>query len=201
MIIIAVLVACLVCLLWLGSRPDADDMARTGIANTSGGPSFDIRVDKPRTDRPFFGIFPTRLEAKLFGVSDLRFNNASPGARIGNVAPNHLELSADGWELIIETDSEGRVVSGTRLLFPIEIAEKPWTLRCRPADRAVGSFQAAARAGSDVLDGRFLVELAHCEDSKTGKILDTEAGGNPGQAWPSSPLTLRGSFQGLPQKR
>ena len=44
--------------------------------------------------------------------------------------------------------------------------------------------------GSGVLDGRFLVELAKCEDAQTGKILDTEAGGNPGDAWPSDPLTL-----------
>jgi hypothetical protein len=51
---------------------------------------------------------------------------------------------------------------------------------------------------SDVLDGRFLIELAKCEDAATGKILDKEAGGNPGDAWPSQPLTLRGSFAGLP---
>jgi hypothetical protein len=52
-----------------------------------------------------------------------------------------------------------------------------------------------------LLDGRFLVELAACEDAGTGKILDTEAGGNPGDAWPSAPLTLRGSFEGLPHRR
>ena len=86
-----------------------------------------------------------------------------------------------------------------RSVFRIVIAEKQWTLRCRPADRAVGYLHAATRPGSDVLDGRFLVELARCEDAKTGKILDTEAGGSPGQAWPSQPLTLRGSFQGLPK--
>ncbi len=54
---------------------------------------------------------------------------------------------------------------------------------------------------SDVLDGRFLIELARCEDARTGEFLDTEAGGNPGDAWPSSPLTLRGSFAGLPHGR
>jgi hypothetical protein len=92
------------------------------------------------------------------------------------------------------------VASGTRLVFPIEIAGVQYTLRCRPADRAVGYLKATPRAGSGdaQLDGRFIVELARCENAKTGKILDTEAGGNPGQAWPSSPLTLRGSFQGLP---
>jgi len=73
--------------------------------------------------------------------------------------------------------------------------------RCRPADPAKGYLHASTRPGSDVLDGRFLVELAKCENAETGKILDTEAGGDPGQAWPSSPLTLRGSFQGLPPGR
>jgi len=82
-------------------------------------------------------------------------------------------------------------------VFPIEIAEKQWTLRCRPADRAVGYLHAATRTGSDVLDGRFLVELATCVNAETGKIIDTEAGANPGEAWPQAPLTLRGRFEGL----
>jgi hypothetical protein len=57
------------------------------------------------------------------------------------------------------------------------------------------------RAGAEVLDGSFLVELAACEDAETGKVLDTEAGANPGDAWPEAPLTLRGSFEGLPHDR
>ena len=139
------------------------------------------------------------LEAKLLG--ELRFDHASHGARIGGVAPDHLELSADGWDLLVQTDSQGKVTPATRLVFPIEIAEKKYSLRCRPADPAKGYLHASTRPGSDVLDGRFLVELAKCENAETGKILDTEAGGDPGQAWPSSPLTLRGSFQGLPPGR
>jgi hypothetical protein len=139
----------------------------------------------------------------------LRFGHASPGAKIGSVAHDRLELSADGWDLLVVTNGQGAVAPGTRLVFPIEIAEKRWTLRCRPADQAVGYFQATTRPSmsqskssnvlaSDVLDGRFLIELAKCEDAATGKILDKEAGGNPGDAWPSQPLTLRGSFAGLP---
>ncbi len=72
-------------------------------------------------------------------------------------------------------------------------------LRCRPADRATG-YLSTTRAGSGELYGRFLVELARCENAETGKILDTEAGARPGEAWPSAPLTLRGSFAGLPQR-
>lgn len=192
------LLACLAGLVWFVSRPDAPDAASS--AGTSRVPSFEVRVEKPRMDRFLFGILPTKLEAKLLG-GELRFDHASRGANVGNVAHDHLELRADGWDLLIQTDGEGRVAQGTRLVFPIEIAEKLWTLRCRPADQANGYLQAATRANSDVLDGRFVVELARCEDAGTGKILDTEAGGNPGDAWPSEPLTLSGSFAGLPHVR
>lgn len=199
LIIIALaLLVGLACLVWLVSRPDAPS-----ISGTSQGPSFEVNVEKPRMDRFLGGILPTGLEAKIIG-GELRFDNTSRGAKIGSVGQDRLELGADGWDLLIETDGKGGIAPGTRLVFPIEIAEKKWTLRCRPADRALGYFDAATRPSmsqsksSDVLDGRFLIELAKCEDAETGKILDTEAGGNPGDAWPSQPLTLRGSFAGLP---
>jgi hypothetical protein len=151
-------------------------------------------------DRFLGGILPTRLEEKLLG-GELRFDHASRGARIGSVGRDRLELSADGWDLLIETDGQGKVAPGTRLVFPIEIAEKLWSLRCRPADPSVGYLHAATGPTTGVIDGSFVVELTRCEDAKTGKILDTEAGGNPGQAWPSSPLILRGSFRGASQFR
>ena len=194
-IIALVLVACVVFLAWLAFRPD--DPLAGSISDVSSGPAFDVNVEKPRLDRALFGILPTKVEAKLFGVDELRFGHASRGAKIGNVGPDRIELGAEGWDLLIETNGRGAITPGTRLVFPIEIAEKPWTLRCRPADRAVGFLDATQRAGSDVFDGRFVVELAKCEDAKTGKILDTEAGANPGHAWPASPLTLRGTFKGL----
>ena len=198
-LLVIIAVAALVCLVWLILR--TADRAATSGSGTSRGPSFEVHVEKPRIDRFLFGILPTRLEEKLLGDGKLRFDQTSRGAKIGSVRHDRLDLSADGWNLLIETDSEGRVASGTRLVFPIEIAEKQWTLRCRPADAAVGYLHAAARAGSDVLDGRFLIEFAACVDAETGKILDTEAGGNPGDAWPSAPLTIRGSFEGLPHVR
>ena len=197
--LIVVALASLACLVWLVSRPDGRDAAIGPDA--SRGPSFEVRVERPRIDRPFFGILPAKVEAKLFGGGELRFDHASRGAHVGGVGRDRLELGADGWDLLIEADGEGRITPGTRLVFPIEIAEVQYKLRCRPADRATGYLRTNARAGSDVLDGRFLVELAACVNAETGKILDTEAGGSPGDAWPSSPLTLRGSFENLPHVR
>lgn len=188
------LLAGLAGLVWFGSR--SDEPVAWSAFDASAGPLFEVNIEKPRMDRFLFGILPIKIEAKLFGGGELRFGHASRGARIGNVAHDRLELSADGWDLLIATDKAGRVTPETRVVFPIEIAEKQWTLRCRPADPATGYLRTTSRDGTDVLDGRFLVELARCEDAKTGKILDTEAGGNPGDAWPSKPLTLRGSFVG-----
>ena len=160
------------------------------LSNTA-GPAFQVNVVKPRIARPFFGILPTKLEEKLEGVSERRFDHTSPGARIGSVAHNHLELSADGWALLIETDDKGKVAPRTYLVYTREIAEKQRRLRCRPADQATGYLRTTTGAGSDTLDGSFLVEVATCENDETGKVI----------AWPPAPLTVRGSFKGLPQSR
>jgi len=195
--------ALLACLVMVGIvlRSQPDEPAAASVSVTSRSASFEVSVEKPRMDRAFFGILPTTLEAKVFGGGELRFDHTSRGAKIGNVGHDRLELSADGWNLFIEINAEGRVAPGTRLVFPIEIAEKQWTLRCRPADRATGYLRSTTRADSDVLDGRFLVEFAACADAESGEILDTEAGASPGDAWPSAPLTLRGNFEGLPHDR
>ena len=187
--LIVVALALLAGLVWLGSRPD--EPVGASVSETSRGPSFEVRVEKPRLARPLGGIFPTKLEAKLFGGGELRFDHASRGAQVGSVGHDRLELRADGWNLLIEADGEGRIAPGTHLVFPILLAERQRTLRCRPADGAVGYLHAAARAGSDHLDGRFLVELATCENAETGRAIE----------WPPAPLTLRGSFAGLPPGR
>jgi hypothetical protein len=197
--LIVVALASLACLVWLVSRPGEPDAA-TG-SGAARGPSFEVQVEKPRIDRFFFGILPARVEARLLGGGELRFGHASRGAQVGRVARDRLELRADGWELLVETDGAGGIAQGTRLVFPIEIAEVQYKLRCRPADRAVGYLNTTERAGSGELDGSFLVELAACVNAETGKIIDTEAGGNPGDAWPQEPLTLRGSFEALPPGR
>ena len=191
-VIAVVLVACLV---WFGARPDeADEPIGAGVSETSGVPSFEVHVEKPRLARFLFGILPVKVEAKLFGNGgylETAFSHASRGAKVGSVGHDRLELSADGWELLIETDGEGRIAAGTRLVFPIELAERQRTLRCRPAGEANGYLRTATRAGSDVLDGRFLVELATCENAETREVIE----------WPPAPLTVRGSFRGLPHVR
>ena len=187
--LIVIALALLACLVWLGLRPDAPDApVGASVPETARGLSFEVHVEKPRLNRFLFGILPTKLEDKLFGSGELRFDHASPGAGIGSIGHNRLELRADGWHLLMETDGEGKVAPGTSLVFPILLAERQRTLRCRPADRATGYLDAATRAGSDVLDGRFLVELATCENAETGKVIE----------WPQAPLTVRGSFAGLP---
>lgn len=141
--------------------------------------------------RALFGILPNALETKLSGESDPWFDHKSAGARARNVAPNHLELSADGWELVIEAAREGGIGPATYLVYTMSLAERQQKLRCRPANPAVGYLHTTPRANSDELDGRFLVELATCENFLTSRGIN----------WPPRPLTVRGAFANLPQGR
>jgi hypothetical protein len=191
MIIIAlVLVAAFV---WLGARRDASDApVGASVRQTSGGPSFEVRVVMPRGGLPLGGILPDWLVKKLDGTpSELRFDQTSPGAQSPSVGQGRLELSADSWNLFIEADGEGRVAPGTHLVFPLGLGGKQVRLDCRPADRANGYLRTTTRAGSDELDGEFLVELASCRNAQSGKVTN----------WPPAPLTLRGNFTGLPTAR
>jgi hypothetical protein len=189
LIIIALaLLAGLVGLVWLGSRPDepAETFAESA-SNTSQGPSFEVRVVMPRSGLPLGGILPDSLVKKLDGTPrELRFDHTSHGAQIGNVGSDRLELKADDWDLFIETDGEGRVAPGTRLVFPLGLGGRQVKLNCRPAHRATGYFRTSTRAGSDELGGSFLFELAACKNAESGKDIE----------WPPAPLTISGSFVG-----
>ncbi len=181
--------ALLICLVVIGLRPD--EPVTSNFSGTSQGPLFEFRVVKPRLARPLLGILPTKLEEKLEPGGELRFDHSNPGIKIGNVGPNRLELSADGWGLFIETDREGKVAPGTHLVYTMMLAEKQRRLRCRSADGSPGYLRTTTRTGSGELDGRFLIELATCENVETGKVIE----------WPPAPLTVRGSFAGLPHDR
>lgn len=187
--LILVGLALLACLVVLASRKDEPVVA--SVSEIPGGPSFEVHVVRPRSARPLFGLLPAKLEAKLVEDYDLGFDNASRGAEVGSVGPDRLELRADGWDLLIETDGEGRVAPGTRLVLPVVLADRQRRLLCRPADPAVGYLRTSTRAGSEEVAGHFRVELATCENVGTGKSIE----------WPPRPLTVRGSFEGLPHGR
>jgi hypothetical protein len=178
------LLACLVVLVLLSRQ---DQPVAESVLDTSQGPAFEVRVIVPRMARPLGGILPDSLVRKLDGTpSELRFDYTNLGAQIGSIEPNHLELKADGWDLFIETDYAGKIAAGTHLVFPLALGGRQVRLNCRPADPANGYLHTNTRAGSDKLDGRFVVELATCKNDDSGKAIE----------WPPSPLTVRGSFVG-----
>jgi len=189
LIIIALaLLACLVGLVWFLSRPDEpDEFVTQTTLDTSQSPSFEVRVVVPRMGLPFAGILPDSL-AKKYDLTprELRLDHTSHGASIRSVAPDRIEISADGWNLLIEADAQGQVTSATHLVFPLGLGGNQVRLDCRPADRPVGNLHTATRAGSDFIGGRFLLELANCKNADSGKAIE----------WPPAPLTIRGSFVG-----
>jgi len=192
LIIIALtLLACLAWLVWLGSRPEEpDDLVGESVSDRSRSPSFEVRVVMPRLGLPLGGILPDWLVKKLDGTPrELWFDHTNPGAQLRNVGLNRVELSADDWNLLIETDSEGRIASTTHFVFPLGLGGRQVRFNCRPADRAAGYLRTITPAGSDELVGRFLVELASCKNDESGKSIE----------WPPAPLTVRGHFVGQPQ--
>jgi hypothetical protein len=183
---LALLLACVALLRWRRAEPNAASISQT--SRSIGGPAFEVLVEQPLVE----GRAPWEIPGIILGYSERgpRFDQASPGARIGNVTPDHVELSADGgWDLLIETDSEGRITPATRLAFPIKLGGRPLTFNCRPADRAVGYFR-TTNTVADTLDGDFVIEVTICKNALSGKTA----------MWPYRPLTVRGSFAGLKKR-
>lgn len=190
LIVIALLLLLLAGLVWLMTRPDqTDELLAETISDTSGGPSFEVRVVMPRSSLPFGGILPDALVKKMDGTPrELRFDHTSTGAEIGNVEHNHVELRADNWTIVVETDDEGRITPLTHVAFPIDLGGRQLKLDCRPAEPATGSLSTITREGSDKLFGRFVVEVVTCKNAESGKTTN----------WPPAPLTVSGRFNGLP---
>jgi hypothetical protein len=189
--LIAIALALLACLVVLSVllRPRPDEPVGASVSQTSSGAAFEVRVRMPRLGLPFGGLLPDWLVTRMDGTPrELRFDHASRDAGVGSVGQDRLELRAEGWDFLIETDGEGRITPGTHLVFPLGLGGRKVRLRCRPAERANGYLHAATRAVSDELDGTFLVELATCENAESGKAIE----------WPPAPLTVSGSFKGLP---
>jgi len=168
-------------LLFLKWRSNQEE--RTSLASAPDG-SFVMQVEKPLLSLRA----PWEVPRAVFGDRDpdLRLRNTSPGAKLGSVTPKHFELTADGgWDLIIESDGQGRIAEGTRLVFPISYGGGHFVFSCRHADLGIGYFKTTARG--DKLDGDFLLRLTQCKNMKSGK----NTSGLP-------PFPVRGSFKGLP---
>ena len=147
--------------------------------------SFVLQVEKPLLSLRA----PWEVPRAVFGDRDpdLRLRQTSPGAKLGAVTPQRLELTADGgWDLVIESDGKGRVLEGTRLIFPISYGGGNHKFSCRHVDSKVGYFNTTARG--DKLDGTFLLRLMQCKNVVSGK----NTSGLP-------PFPVRGTFKGLPQ--
>jgi hypothetical protein len=163
---------------------------RTNQLNTlslAGAPdgSFVMQVEKPILSLRA----PWEVPRAVFGDRDpdLRLRQTSPGVKFGAVTPQRFELTADGgWDLLIESDGHGRVLPGTRLIFPISYGGGSHIFSCPHADSNVGYFNTTARG--DKLDGTFLLRVVQCKNFVSGK----NTSGLP-------PFPVRGNFKGLPQ--
>ena len=187
-IALALLLASIVALRLRRETPIGQSVSET--SRSIGGPAFEVQVELPAFNS---GRAPWEIPGVILGNDrGPRFDQASPGAQVGKVAPDHIELSADGgWDLVIETDGEGRLAQGTHVAFPVKLGNRPLKFNCRPADPSVGDLHTTTRPGLDELEGGFQLEIAICKNAASGKTA----------AWPYQPLKVRGSFAGLKKQR
>jgi hypothetical protein len=173
-----------VLLRWRRERVRASQIS---AANATGGPAFEVRVERPIFNgaRP-----PWEIPGVILGLSERgpRFDQTSGGASVINVGKDRLELYADGgWNIFILADGEGRIASGTHLQFPIKLGTRLLNFDCRPADHPSGQLITNTSANAGEINGSFVVDVVTCINTKSGKTA----------AWPYEPLTIRGSFSGL----
>lgn len=177
-----VLVGLLAGLIVVSYRPDRP--VATIVPGSSSGPAFVVQIIRPRLGLPLGGI----VTPQLFGLeAHLGFDSQSAGAYIGSFGPGRLELGADGWDLVLVLNGDGRVTPETQAAFELKFEEQLRRVRCRPGDPAVGTLSTSALTESGELSGSFDIELARCEDAETGTPL----------GWPPKPLVLHGSFDRL----
>ncbi len=151
---------------------------------TSSEPTFVVQVIRPWEGMPLGGLLPP----ELFGVdAQLGFDSATEGAK-HSIRQERIELSADGWELKLVFDSDGRVTAETEIVFKLIFEDRIRNVRCRPSDPTIGTLKINILEKSGERSGSFDVELSNCEDAETGKPL----------GWPPKPFVLHGSFDRLP---
>jgi hypothetical protein len=174
-----VVVVCLPLVVYRPDRPVA-----TISPGSSSGPAFIVQIIRPRLGLPLGGIVPPQL----FGLeAHLGFESSSAGASTDSVRPDRIELGADGWNLILILDAEGRVDPRTQVVFEFLFENRLRRVRCSPGIPATGTLTTTTLAESSELSGSFDIELSHCEDADTGEPL----------GWPPEPLVLHGSFDRL----
>ena len=183
-IALALLLAALIALRGRRDKPIGPNVSET--SRLIGGPGFEVQVEMPAFNS---GRAPWEIPGVILGYDHgPRFDQTSPGAQVGKTAPDHIELRADGgWDVLIETDGEGRLANGTHVAFPVKLGGRPLKFNCRPADPSVGYLHTTARTDSEELEGDFQLEVAICKNAVSGKTA----------AWPYQPLKIRGNFAGL----
>jgi len=184
LLIIAALALVLAGFVLLLLRWRSNQLNTLSLAGAPDG-SFVLQVEKPLLSLRA----PWEVPRAVFGDRDpdLRLRQTSPGAKLGAVTPQRLELTADGgWDLVIESDGQGKILESTQMTFPMAISDRHYKFKCRHADSGVGYFNTSAR--EDKLDGTFLLRLTQCKNVVSGK----NTAGLP-------PFPVRGSFKGLPQ--
>ena len=180
-----IFLACIAALVSLSLSVYQPDRALPFIhPGTSSRPTFVVQVIRPREGLPLGGLLPPQL----FGVdAGLGFDSETMGAS-QRVEREGIEFKADGWQLNLMFDNEGRVTAETEIVFELIFEESPRKVRCRPGNPVIGACQTHSLENGGGLSGSFDVELPNCEDATTGKKL----------GWPPRPFILRGSFDRLP---
>ncbi len=183
-IALALLLACIVALRLRKDQPVGPSVSET--SRLIGGPAFAVQIEMPAFNS---GRAPWEIPGVILGYDrGPRFDQASPGAQVGKTAPDHIELSADGgWDLLIESDGEGRLTQETHVAFPVKLGGRPLKFDCRPTDLTAGYLHTNARPSSGELEGSFQLEVAVCKNAVSGKTA----------AWPYRPLKVHGNFAGL----
>ena len=181
---LALLLAALIAFRRLREKPISPSVSET--SRLIGDRAFEVQVEMPAFNS---GRAPWEIPGVILGYDrGPRFDQASPGAQVGKIATDHIELRADGgWDLLIETDAKGLLAHETHVAFPVKLGGRLLKFNCRPADPTGGYLHITARSDSDELEGDFQLEIAICKNAVSGKTA----------SWPYQPLKVRGSFAGL----
>ena len=116
-IALALLLAGIVALRLRREKPIGPSVSET--SRLIGGPAFEVQVEMPALNS---GRAPWEIPGVILGYDHgPRFNQASPGAQVGKIAADHIELRADGYE---SYSGEIAVEAGKTLTERISLKKK-----------------------------------------------------------------------------